>query len=324
MTGTVVVRSVSWQTSPVPTPGTHPDFEPLVESWQLSMAADGYSPRTLRSYANAAHSLAAWLADNAPGVGPLDATRDHIRGWIVHLRDSAAPNTARTWFAGTRHFLRWLVAEGERPDDATAGLKTPPPSEPHTPVLKADDLRALLASCAGASFVDRRDNALIMLLVDSGLRLAEISGLQTGDVDIRDRIAFVVGKGSNRSGPRRRAVPFGVKAARALDRYVRERRRHPFAELPALWLGARGRAGLSADGVDAALKRRAAATGLRVHPHMFRHTWASEFRRAGGEEGDLMVLGGWRSRAMLDRYGRAVADERAQASYRTRSLGDRL
>jgi integrase len=72
------------------------------------------------------------------------------------------------------------------------------------------------------------------------------------------------------------------------------------------------------------LERRGAKVGLKIHPHMFRHDWASAFRAAGGSEGDLMVLGGWRSRQMLDRYGRAAAEDRARDTYRRLSFGDRL
>jgi integrase len=135
----------------------------------------------------------------------------------------------------------------------------------------------------------------------------------------------VAGKASRRSGPRHRAVPLGVKAARALDRYLRERRRHPYADTLRLWLGSRGRPTLDADGVKAMLKRRAADAGIAdLHPHAFRHTWAHAFRAAGGNEGDLMLLGGWRSRAMLDRYGKAAAADRAADAYRRLSLGDRI
>ena len=87
----------------------------------------------------------------------------------------------------------------------------------------------------------RRDTAIIMLFLDGGLRLSELAGLQVADVDLRDRIVFVAGKASRRSGPRHRAVPLGVKAARALDRYLRERRQHPYVDTLRLWLGSRGR-----------------------------------------------------------------------------------
>ena len=157
---------------------------------------------------------------------------------------------------------------------------------PEPPVLAHADLRALLATGAGTDFTARRDTAIIMLFLDGGLRLSELAGLQVADVDLRDRIVFVASKASRRSGPRHRAVPIAVKADRALDRYLRERRRHSYADTPRPWLGRRG------------------------HPHAFRHTWAHAFRAAGGNEGDLMLLGGWRSRAMLDRSGKTAAADR--------------
>jgi site-specific recombinase XerD len=302
----------------------HPDFEALGESWDLALSADGYAKNTLTSYRRALRNFAGWLHLNHPDVPPTDATRDHVRAWVTHVRESASSGTARSWFAGLRHFFRWMVAEGERTTDPTEGIKTPRPNDVSTPVLGTPDIRSLLAACSGATFVDRRDTAIILLFADGGLRLAELHGLGVDSVDIRDRILYVEGKGSNRSGPRRRAVPIGVKAARALDRYLRERRKHPYAELPQLWLGDRNRPTLSADGIAAMLERRGAKAGVTIHPHMLRHTWASAFRTNGGSEGDLMVLGGWRSRQMLDRYGKAAAEDRARDAYRRLSFGDRL
>jgi site-specific recombinase XerC len=183
-----------------------------------------------------------------PGVGPAELDRDHVRGWLVYIRDTRSNSTARGWFAGVRHFTRWLVAEGEVDRDATAGIRTPAPGDPKTAVLSDEELRALLATCAGADFTARRDAAIILLFLDGGLRLSELADLKASDVDLRDRMVYVAGKASRRSGPRRRAVPLGIKTARALDRYLRERRRHPYADSPALWLGIRGRPTLSPDG----------------------------------------------------------------------------
>lgn len=303
----------------------HPDFAVLLDSWDLSMNADGYPKSTRTSYRHAVSSLGTWLDEEHPDVGPGELTRNHVRGWIAYLRESVAANSARTWFAGVRHFCRWMVAEGETPEDATFGIRTPRPGDPHTPVIRGEDIAAMLRTCAGSTFQDRRDAAVIYVFFDGGVRLAEHAGLKVVDFDVRDRMLFVVGKGTNRSGPRRRAVQLGVKGARALDRYLRERRKHPYHEQPHLWLGTRGRGPVSAAGIKAIVQRRAAEAGVpELHPHMFRHTWASEFRAAGGEEGDLMVLGGWRSRQMLDRYGKAAAADRARSSYRQRSLGDRI
>lgn len=302
----------------------HPDFAALGDSWDLSLRADGYAANTLLSYRAGLANFAAWLRELDPSIGPADVTREHIRGWIVYARETRSPNTARSWFPAVRNFFTWCVNEGEIDDNPTTGVKTPAPQDTTTPVLSPDDIRRLLATCTGRDFVARRDAAIIYLFADCGLRLAELSGLQVDDVNIRDRIVFVRGKGARRSGPRHRAVPFGVKCGQAVDRYLRERRRHPFAAQPQLWLGARSRATISADGIDAMLDRRGALAGVQLHPHMFRHSWASAFRAAGGSEGDLMVLGGWRNRAMLDRYGRAAAADRAHEAYRRLSLGDRL
>jgi site-specific recombinase XerD len=310
-------------TSPVE--AIHPEFASLIDSWDLALDADGYARNTLAAYRGALLQLARWMAEEHPGVGPLELQRDHVRAWIVHVRETRSSGTARSWFAGLRHFCRWLVAEGERPDDATAGIKTPAPNDPTTPVLTLDQVRALLATCTGTDFLGRRDAAILLLFVDGGLRMAELAGLRVEDVDVHDRSVYVVGKGSNRSGPRRRRVAVSAKTIQAVDRYLRERRRHPHCARTDLWLGDRGRPTISSEGVDAMLSRRAAAAGITgLHAHVFRHTWASEFRAAGGSEGDLMALGGWRSRTMLDRYGRAVAEDRARDAYRQRALGDRL
>jgi site-specific recombinase XerC len=296
----------------------------LVASWQLAMEADGDSVNTRLTYRKGVETLADWLASEHPGVGPVDLERGHVRGWLVHVRQTRSASTAKAWFSGVRAFCRWMVAEEEVATDATAGIRTPRPAEPHTPVLSAPELKRLLKTTEGADFASRRDAAILLLFLDGGLRLSELAGLQLADVDLPDRIVYVQGKASKRSGPRLRAIPLGAASTRALDRYVRARRRHPLADRQELWLGAQGRA-LSAEGVDKVVKRRAAQAGLKgVHPHQLRHTWAASFRAAGGSEGDLLVLGGWRSRAQLDRYGKATAAERAAEAARRYSLGDRL
>lgn len=300
------------------------DFAVLAKSWNLALEADGYARNTLASYGRALRNLTSWLDVHHAGTGPDDVTRDQVRGWIVHVRETASSGTARSHFAGVRHFFRWVLAEGEIGTDPTEGIRTPAPNDARTELLSIKDIQAMLSTCGSKDFVDKRDRAIIMLFADGGLRLSELAGLTVDAVEVSGRTVFVEGKGTNRSGPRRRAAPIGVKAAQALDRYLRERRRHPLADLPALWLGGRNRGPVTADGIDAMLKRRAARVGLAVHPHQFRHTWADAFRAAGGSEGDLMTLGGWRSRAMLDRYGRTNAEARARDAYARISFGDKL
>jgi site-specific recombinase XerD len=95
--------------------------------------------------------------------------------------------------------------------------------------------------------------------------LSELSGLGTEDVSAHDREAVVTGKGN-----KQRTVKYTYETARALDRYMRERAKHPMARASALWLGVR-RGPMTSSGVYQVVERRASQAGIRLHPHMFRH-----------------------------------------------------
>lgn len=179
-------------------------------------------------------------------------------------------------------------------------------------------MQALFKACSGAEFEDRRDTAILALLVDTGMRRSELAGMAAEDLDMRLQVARVVGKGS-----RPRSCPFGKRTAIHLERYRRLRAGHRHASRPELWLARI--APLTANGIYQMLRGRAKAGGLaHVHPHQFRHGFAHAYLLAGGQETDLMRLAGWSSRSMLQRYGAAAADERAHEAYKKLSPMDRL
>ena len=293
-------------------------IDDLAASFRRHLRAEGRSERTATIYGQAIRFHSAWLVSHGRPATLDEMTRASIRGWVADLADTHEPSTVRTRYKGMRRFCRWLVAEGEIDQDPMTNLEVPTVQDKPVPVLTDTDLAALLKACAGKGFNPRRDEVIVRLLLDCGLRVSELSNLAVGDVDIDREMAIVTGKGN-----KVRPIYFGARTARALDRYLRERRRHRLAHEDALLLSKRGR--LSPDGVRDVLHLRGSAAGIAdLHPHRFRHTWAHDYLLAGGQERDLKRLAGWSSDVMLERYGSSAADVRAREATRRMRRGDRV
>jgi site-specific recombinase XerD len=304
------------------------DDDPLLRSFELHLLALNRSPNTIKAYLSDARHFDTWR--RARGARGLDTVAaDEIKAYLAARISgdgaaAASPAYVARIFRSLQQLYRWLDEEGEIEASPMARMKPPQVPEDPVEVIPDADLRALLAVVerrppAGAlpriGFELRRDRAMILLLLTTGIRSEGLMGLTVDDVDLRAGVFTVTEKGR-----RTRTVglviesPYG-SAAEAVDRYMRARSKHKHAASPSLWLGRLGP--LTPAALGQMLERRCVEAGLAsINPHRFRHTWAHLAKAAGMTDENLKAIGGWRTQQMVERYARSASQERAIAAHR--------
>lgn len=228
------------------------------------------SPHTVAAYRRDVAALAAWCR-GAQLAEWTQLDHQHVRSFAArsHAQGLDARSVQRR-LAAVRSFLAFLLRERVVQHNVALEVRAPKAARRLPLTLDVDQMARLL-SLKPADALQVRDLALMELLYSSGLRLAEIVGLRLNDLNLTDAQVRVLGKGR-----KERIVPVGSVAVRALSGWLTERARLAAAEEPAVFVGRAGRP-LGARAVQLRIAAHARAMGvpLHVHPHMFRHAFAS-------------------------------------------------
>ncbi|MGI5834971.1 MAG: tyrosine-type recombinase/integrase [Chloroflexota bacterium] len=302
----------------LPTVEELPDeLRSCLQGFILTMESQNKSPRTIVAYTEAVRTLARYLKENKKPTDPRKITKPVLEGFFVDILKDYSAATANNRFRALQAFFSWAITEKEIRKNPMDNMKPPRVPDKPVPIIAEDDIVAMVHACDGTGFRARRDKAIILVFLDTGVRLEELTNLQIADIDIDKKRITVTGKGN-----KTRTVGIGTNVAAALNRYLRVRARHRHSELAELWLGPKG--AITKSGISDIVDRIARSVGIKVHPHQLRHSKAHYYLLNGGQENDLRVNMGWESRAMIARYANSTAQERAIGAHRTLSPADNI
>jgi len=284
-----------------------PSLGTAIEHFVTAKAAEGASPKTIEWY-----RMVLGRAGRDLGVDrALDSlTSNELRAWLLTLRETLSPISVAGYVRGLKAFGRWCATEEIATAAALCTLRRP--RVPHKLVEPLDD--AALRRMLDAASV--RDRAIVLLMLDTGLRLSELARLRPSDLR-SDGSLKVMGKGA-----RERIVPVGGVARQALVRYLRHA---DLADTSIAIFRARGGGALGPRGIQQVFKRLKARAGIpgRCSPHTLRHTFARAYLVNGGDAFSLQRMLGHSTLDMVKRYV-ALADADLAARHRTASPADRL
>ena len=296
------------------------DLEALCDRFLRSAAAErDLSPHTISAYRSDLGQFIAWSKESGRSGGPgaADIDRRLLRRYVTYLTDEKglARRSIVRKLSAIRSLLRWAALQGIVTPHAAADLAVPKLDRPLPRVMKAPEASALCELPPTDDPLGARDRAVIEVLYGSGLRVAELCGLDLSDVDVGRAVMRVVGKGR-----KERRIPMTKPAATATCTYIEEARpqlvRANVRALTtsALFLNTRG-ARLGPRSVRALLAKYSSSDGKRpVSPHTMRHSFATHLLDGGADLRVVQELLGHESLATTQIYTH-VSTERLRAVY---------
>ena len=294
----------------------------LIQLYLLRCDVEGKSQATVRAYRETLERFERIARREGFPEKAEEIEAEHLYIYLGRYTGHSL-ETRHRYFREVRCFFNWLIHAGYLSESPFRALKNVRLPRRIVRPFSAEDVSTLLEACDSSRPVGVRDRAILMTLLDTGVRCSELAGLDLADLDlVPGRLRVLHGKGN-----KQRVVPFASHCGQSLVDYLAVRGREPGPLfVAALWNG-RLRPGvrLEPNGVKQLMRRLGRATGMaKVHPHRFRHTFATWAIEADARELDVQYLLGHSSPDMVRRYAASYNCEQAARRHVSFSPGNAL
>ena len=257
----------------------------------------GCRESTLRFYEYVIGKFLRYIKENNLDSS-VESIHQHILPFFSHLQQqNLSPSTYHTLFRGLRAFTRFLHQE----EYVEKEIRLPKVKQPHTTIypLTPAQMRKVLYSFNSNTYLGLRNYTIVRLFLDTGMRLGELSQLQLTDVNLEDGFVMVHGKGG-----KDRYVPIGREMVKCLWKYMKKRALIDVNTNSYLFLAEQGKP-LTSRAIQLVFKRldkKIKLDGVRISPHIFRHSFALAYIENGGDPFSLQRILGHSNQETTSKY----------------------
>lgn len=275
-----------------------PQFEMILRRYLDDCTMRRLSPHTVGWYRDRVGYCLRFCQEEA-GVKKIeDVTPDHLRDFINSMNQQGyAAKTVRHTVLGIRTFMKWCVDEDYIQHSPADRIKTPKVPRRLVQTFTDEQVGKLLEGCDRKTYIGLRNYAMLMVFLDTGVRVSEMIGIKLSDIDWSRRLIRVFGKGA-----KERLVPFGITLRAALEDYLHRRGDHENEEHLFLTHFAMP---MDRSVVNAILRRhakRVGVSGVRMSAHTFRHHFGKTWIMNGGDPFSLQAILGHTTQFMVSQY----------------------
>jgi integrase/recombinase XerD len=289
---------------------TYLELDTLIAGFRLCCQTEAKSPVTIEWYVSALKRFRRYLTNNGMPTHLFSINRETIRAFIKYLQVEArvprsgkrlSPSTVHAYVRTLKAFFSWIIREDYLEDNPMSKISLPKLPVKLVNSFDEGQIAKMLHECRLNHRSGYRDMTMIVVMLDTGVRISELLGMNTDDIDFDGGyIGIRHGKGD-----KQRLVPIGTLAQKVLWKFINQHRADPLTEnIQKVFLGSTG-IPITKNGVLQMMRRygqRAGITGVRCSPHTLRHTFAKNYLLNGGDIFSLQKILGHSSMASVRVY----------------------